>query len=95
MATICCSPPDSVCASCARRAAMTGNRRSTLGQGLGAVPARGRVVGAEQHVVEHGEEGEQAPALQHVGEALARGAVRGQAVDALAEEGDAPGARAR
>ena len=60
-----------------------------LGQGVGAVRARGRVVGAEQHVVEHGEEGKQAPALQHVRQAFPRGAVGGQAVDALAEEGDA------
>ena len=33
---------------------------------LGTLRARPGVVGAQQHVVEHGEEREQAPALEHV-----------------------------
>ncbi len=57
------------------------------------VPARPRgwIVRAEQHVVEHRQEGEESPALEHVRKALARRAMSGQAVDALALEGDAPG----
>src|SRR5262249_26547191 len=62
------------------------------GQGGAAVPTRTRVVGSEEQVVEHGQEGEQAPAFQHVRQAFARNAVGGQTVDALAAERDASGA---
>ena len=61
-------------------------------QCLVAMGAGGGVVGAQHHVVEHGEKGKQATALQHVRQALARGAMGGQAVDAGAAEGDATSA---
>src|SRR5437867_4952862 len=70
-----------------------GKQRLDPRERLGTMRTRHGVVRAEQHVVEHGEEREQPPPLEHVRDAAARGAVGRQPVDALVEERDAPGAR--
>ena len=60
-----------------------GEQRLHPGQGLVAMRARPGIVGAEQHVVAHGEERKEPAPLEHVGDAVARRAVRRQTVDAL------------
>ena len=86
IATICCSPPESVCASCERRVLSKREKGFEARERFLAMRAGARIVGAEEHVVVHGEKGKQPPALEHVRNADARAPVGGQAVDALALE---------
>ena len=69
MAHICCSPPDSVPASCRRRSARIGKHRidalQVRGDG-GLVVAQ---IGAHQEIVAHAHGREQAAALRDVGDA--------------------------
>ena len=69
IAHICCSPPDSVPASCRRRSARIGKHREDafeIGCDLVAVVAQ---IGAQQQVVAHAHGREQPPALRHMGDA--------------------------
>ena len=80
MATICCSPPESVCASWP--AARAEQREERLDVGQRFPPRRclaSALIGAEQEVLAHGQVGEEPAALEHVGEAEPDDAVGWQA----------------
>src|SRR3989454_845453 len=75
-----------------------GDDREELGDALVfrlAGAARRRVIAAEPDVLAHAEVREEAPPLEHVGDATADDAVSGQTRDGLALEGDGAGARAQ
>src|SRR5256885_14655438 len=65
------------------------------GESLLTMCSGARIVGAKQHVVVHGEKRKEAPPLEDVRDALARAAVGGHGVDALALEADTARARAK
>src|ERR671931_299053 len=64
------------------------------GEGFLPMRAGARIVGTEENVVLHCEEGKQAPSLEHMRDAEVRAAISGRAVDALRLECDAARARA-
>ncbi len=83
MASICCSPPDMVPASCLRRSFRRGNRLEHLflvggdgGSGLG--------VGTHIQVLVHGHVQEHMAAFRHLGKAAFHDLVGAHALDALA-----------
>ena len=89
MASCCCSPPERVPETCDRRSRRRGNRASDPLAGRRSVAAGHQ---ADLEVLGDGELGEEAPALRHPGDALARHEVSGQAVErGVAIERDRPG----
>ena len=72
IASICCSPPESVPASWPRRSASTGNSSRIIGQQLAPALLSVARVGAHFEVLHHGHGGEHLAALGHVRDAELR-----------------------
>ena len=91
IASICCSPPDSVPATWARRSLRRGKSANTRSMSS-ADAAVGARVGAHLEVLAHGEPVEDAAALGHVGDAAQHDVVRRRCPGArLAVEPHVPG----
>ena len=85
VASICCSPPDSVPAICVLRSARRGKSAKQRSRLLGFWLAR-RKEGAGEEVLEHRQLAERTPALGAVHQPACADLVRGEPVDALAGE---------
>ena len=89
MASICCSPPERVPETWASRSREAREELEHAGAGGGPVSPGHQ---ADLEVLRHRQLGEEAAALRHPGDALARHPVGGQAVEAGAVEADLAGA---
>ena len=92
-ASICCSPPERLPASCLRRFASTGKYSNIRSMSLLICLLVGAPVGPHLEVVEHAHGGEDEPPFRDVSYAEADHLVRRQAVDPPAEKGDLAGDR--
>ena len=90
IASICCSPPDSVVPCWRRRSRRRGKAAIDLRQrgAVGGAAAPRHLHEAERQVLLHREPGKDAAILRHEADAEAADAVGGGAVDARAVEGD-------
>ena len=93
IATICCSPPDSVPAFCLRRSRTRGNVSSTRSRSSLDRGAIGALVRPQLEVLRHRHVAEQPPVLRHHRDAPANDLRRRQTADRLAAEQDLPLAR--
>jgi hypothetical protein len=94
IASICCSPPDNVPASCERRAAFREDREQRedaldIARPCGT-PARR--IGAHLEIFKYRHRGEYLPALRHMGDAEMHPLVRGDREKVLPLVGDRAGA---
>ena len=71
IASICCSPPESLPARCRKRSRSTGKRSSTRSCRPLSPPGRDRVVAPRCDVLGHGQGAEDVPALRHQRQAAA------------------------
>ena len=89
MASICCSPPDSVPAAWWRRSARIGKRSNSRVHVGGDAGRVGAQVAAHLQVLVHRHVGKDAPALGTMGDAELQDALGRGARDVFAQEGDA------
>src|SRR3981081_689203 len=89
IASICCSPPESVPAICLRRSARRGNKPKTRSRSL-RMPllSRRRANAAQLEILLHGHARKDAPGLGYDGDAALDDFAGVQAVDALAVKHD-------